>query len=127
MAARLRIVAQGFPVPRWESDGFPFPFGPPTDTISPLGVSPQSTERADPASAAWVVPLTGADSYFSENFSIARTPQALAIVVFHAPRYCLPMAPFTIRGMSGSHPFMRRKVRTPFTAFTSHETISHQR
>jgi len=35
--------------------------------------------------------------------------------------------PFTIRGMSGSHPFMRRKVRTPFTAFTSPETISHQR
>ena len=72
-------------------------------------------------------PVTGMDSNFFENFSMAITPQALAMVVCHAPRRCLPMAPRTRRGMSSFQRSRSRNVRTERTEFTSPDIMSHQR
>src|SRR3972149_7697961 len=95
--------------------------------LLPLGDSFQLTVFVVPYNSAVVEPVTGMDSNFSENLPIASTPHAFATVVSQCPRFCLPITPLAILGMSSFQFSNEIRVNNPLAAFSSVEIISHQR
>src|SRR3970282_438964 len=96
-------------------------------SLLPLGDSFQLTVFVVPSNSADVEPIKETDSNFSENLSIASTPHAFATVVSQCPCFCLPITPLVILGISSFQFSNVRRVSKPLTAFSSVETISHQR
>src|SRR5208337_528995 len=95
--------------------------------VFPLGRTFQSVAKDSLDRAARVDPVTGTLSKTFENFSMARTPQALASVKSHLPRFCRARAPCTNLGISSLHFSERRRDRMTRTALTSLETMSHHK
>src|SRR5581483_2005825 len=85
IAARLCMVAQGFPVPSCVMVSFSLASGHPNITSLPSGDFVQSTVSTLLSNSEVVEPVTGMDSNFCENLSIASTPQAFATVVSQCP------------------------------------------
>ena len=120
-------MTQGLPDPAWLIVRSSLCAGQSTCCRSPLGNLFQSTRRAWPATATVVFPETGVLSNAFANFSMASTPHAFATVKSHAPCRWRPNAPRTSRGISSFHCGMFSTDKTNRTAFTSLETMSHQR
>src|SRR5574341_282432 len=104
-----------------------FVFGQLNISLLPLRDSFQLTVSVVPPNSAVVEPVTGMDSNFSENLSIASIPHAFATVVSQCPCFSLPVTPLAILGMSSFQFSNVRRVSKPLAAFSSVETISHQR
>src|ERR671923_590738 len=97
------MVAQGLPVSGGLIESLSRPAGQPKASTLPLGEASQSTAWVFPDKVAVLVPESGVFSNELENFSMARTPQALATVVSQRPRCCRPKAPRTSLGISSFH------------------------
>src|SRR4030042_1830138 len=95
--------------------------------VFPLGDPFQSVVNDSLDKTARVEPETGTLSKAFENFSIARTPQALARVKSHLPLFWRASAPWTNLGISSFQLSEGRRDRTTRTAFTSLETMSHHK
>ncbi len=75
--------------------------------------------------AARVKPVTGVASNFALNFSSARPPQRLAVVVCHAPPCWRAMKPFASRPMSSFHAGSSITASIRRAVLTSPFCISH--
>src|SRR5882724_10520333 len=100
MAAKLWIVTHGFPLTTGLIERASRRGGQGKVNRPPLGDVLQSTVSVFPESKAVLAPDSGLFSKAFENFSMARTPQALATVVSHRPLCCRPSEPRTNLGMS---------------------------
>src|SRR5574341_784749 len=104
-----------------------FVFGQLNISLLPLRDSFQLTVSVVPPNSAVVEPVTGMDSNFSENLSIASIPHAFATVVSQCPRFCLPITPLAILGISPFQFSNGIRVNNPLAAFSSVDTFSHHR
>ncbi len=75
--------------------------------------------------AALVVPATGMASNLAENFSSARPPHRLAVVVCQAPFCWRPMKPLARRPMSSFQAGSSITASIRRAVFTSPFCISH--
>ena len=85
----------------------------------------QSTLAVAAASVARVTPATGVASNLAENFSSARPPQRLAVVVCHAPRCWRAMKPLARRPMSSFQAGSSITASIRRAVLTSPLVISH--